>query len=268
MEDTFDLIKNTNDKELSMEDISLEDPSTFDMIGRGETSGVFQLESSLTPLCMKIRPRDIRGISDINALGRPSCSPAQRKTYIRRRTGLDGIKYSHPNLSGALKKTYGVSLYEEGMMMVVKDCAGWDLNQADALRKITKLKGKDPALVTRTENSFISDCMKVSKMPYKIARKIWNEEILPFSLYGFNSAHSISYSHLSYYTAWLRNHHPTEFMCALLNNEDPNGDKAMEYINECSNMGIEITPPNINTSGGNYVVSGDKEIATEVTCLL
>jgi DNA polymerase-3 subunit alpha len=175
---------------------------------------------------------------------------------------VDNIKYRHPNLSGALEKTYGVSLYEEGMMTIAKDCAGWDLNQADALRKITKLKGKDPQLVLKTEASFIADCIKVSNMSYKDARSIWANEIEPFGDYGFNKSHSISYSHISYYTAWLRKHYPTEFMCALLNSEDPNSDKALEYINACSKMDINITPPNVNTSGGNYVVTGPSEIAT------
>jgi len=262
IEDTFDLIEHSQGKDLTIDDIPLDDKETFKMIGRGETTGVFQLESSLTPLCMKIKPLDIEGISDINALGRPSCSPAQRNTYVRRKLGLDNVIYRHPSLSGALEKTYGVSLYEEGMMTIAKDCAGWDLNQADALRKITKLKGKDPDLVLKTQSSFISDCIKVSKMSFRDAKSIWSNEIEPFGDYGFNKSHSISYSHISYYTAWLRNHYPTEFMCALLNSEDPNSDKALEYINECSKMKINITPPNVNSSGGNYVVTKPGEIAT------
>jgi DNA polymerase-3 subunit alpha len=262
IDDTFDLIRHTREEVLSIDDIPLDDPETFTMIGKGETTGVFQLESSLTPLCMKIKPKTIEGISDINALGRPSCSKAQRNTYIDRLHGKKKTEYRHPNLEGALAKTYGVSLYEEGMMTIAKDCAGWDFNQADALRKITKLKGKKPELVLRTETSFIEDCMKHSEMKYGKAKEVWDKEISPFGDYGFNKSHSISYSHISYYTAWLRCHYPTEFMCALLNSEDPNSDKAQEYIVACHNMGIEITPPNVNTSGGNYVIVEDKKIAT------
>jgi len=139
-------------------------------------------------LCIKIKPTDIEGISDINALGRPSCSPSQRNDYIRRKVGIEEIKYRHENLAGALESTLGVSLYEEGMMTIAKDCAGWDLNQADALRKITKLKGKDPGLVMKTETSFIEDCMKESKMSYKKAKEIWQKEIEPFGEYGFNKS--------------------------------------------------------------------------------
>ena len=262
IDDAFRLIEEARGKKLTIEDIPLDDAKTFDMIGRGDTTGVFQLEASLTPLCMKIKPRSIRGISDINALGRPSCSKEQRNDYVDRLYGLKQTEYRHPNLERALSSTYGVSLYEEGMMTIAKDCAGWDFNQADALRKITKLKGKNQDLVDKTKSSFVKDCMEYSNMPYKKALEIWDKEILPFGDYGFNKSHSISYSHISYYTAWLRCHYPTEFMCALLNSENPNDDKAKEYIIACSNMGIEITPPNINTSGGKYVIVVDKKIAT------
>jgi DNA polymerase-3 subunit alpha len=192
IDEVFRIIESTTGANLSIEDIPLNDSDTFDMIGRGETSGVFQLESSLTPLCMKIKPRDIDGISDINALGRPSCSREQRQSYISRLIGEEEITYRHPNLKNALEKTHGVSLYEEGMMTIAKDCAGWDLNQADALRKITKLKGKQPELVLETETNFIKDCMKHSGMDYKKALEIWKEEIECFGFYGFNKSLLIS----------------------------------------------------------------------------
>jgi DNA polymerase-3 subunit alpha len=267
IDNTFKLIKDTCDEEIGIEDIPLDDRSTYDMISSGKTVGVFQLESSLTPLCMKIRPGSIDEISDINALGRPSCSHSQRKSYIRRKFNLEPIKLRNEVLKNALSKTYGVSLYEEGMMTIAKDCAGWDYNQADALRKITKLKGKDKDLVLKTEAKFISDSMKHSNLSYSDARYIWENQILPFGLYGFNKSHSISYSHISYYTAWLRNNYPTQFMCALLNSENPNSDKAQEYIFECSNIGIEIVPPAVGNSGGGYVVLEDMKIATGLSAI-
>jgi DNA polymerase-3 subunit alpha len=180
--------------------------------------------------------------------------------------GLEKISYEHPNLENALEKTYGVSLYEEGMMTIAADCAGWDLNQADALRKITKLKGKKPQLVLQTEADFIKDCMKHSEMSYKKASSVWKKEIEPFGEYGFNKSHSVAYSHISYYTAWLRCHYPVEFMCALLNSEKPNSNEIQEYIHSCNKMGIAITPPQINSSGSNYVVVGG-EIATGLSAV-
>ena len=266
IDEAFRIIETTVGKFLSISDIPLDDKDTYDMIGRGETSGVFQLESSLTPLCMKIKPKDIEGISNINAIGRPSCSSSQRLDYINRLAGDEPITYRHPNLKNALEKTYGVSLYEEGMMTIAADCAGWDLNQADALRKITKLKGKNPGLVLRTETNFIKDCMKHSAMSYKKASQVWKEEIEPFGEYGFNKSHSVSYSHISYYTAWLRCHYPTEFMCALLNSEKSNSNEIQEYIQSCHKMEIEITPPKINSSGSNYVIVNG-EIATGLSAV-
>jgi DNA polymerase III subunit alpha len=267
IQNTIRNVLNTTGEIINIDDIPLDNKDTYDMISRGHTAGVFQLESSLTPLCMKIKPDNIPGISDINASGRPSCSPEQRKRYIRRRSGLEKVTYRHPNLERALKKTYGVSLYEEGMMAIASDCAGWDLNQADALRKITKLKGKKPELVLKTAANFIKDCMKHSHMSYEKAEEIWEEEIAPFGDYGFNASHSVSYSHISYYTAWLKCHYPTEFMCALLNGEDPNSDKSQEYLNACSKMGIEILPPSVNKSGGGYTIIGDKKITTGLSAL-
>ena len=186
--DTFKIIEETTGKKLTTADIDFSDKDVYKMIGRGETAGVFQLESSLTPLCMKIKPKDIEEISAINALGRPSCPPDQRAQYVNRKLGKEQIVYKHPSLERAQKKTYGITLYEEQMMIIAKDCAGWDLNQADALRKITKLKGKDEALLLKTESDFIKDCMSHSKMKYEDAKRIWKEEIEPFGMYGFNKS--------------------------------------------------------------------------------
>lgn len=188
IDETFKLIEETTGKKLTTADIDFSDKEVYKMIGRGETAGVFQLESSLTPLCMKIKPKDIEEISAINALGRPSCPPEQRAQYVNRKLGKEKVSYKHPTLERAQKKTFGITLYEEQMMIIAKDCAGWDLNQADALRKITKLKGKDEDLLLKTEANFIADCMSFSKMTYEDARRIWQEEIEPFGAYGFNKS--------------------------------------------------------------------------------
>jgi hypothetical protein len=158
------------------------------MISKGDNLGVFQLESSLSPLCMKIKPTNVETVAAINALGRPSCPPEQRKAYIQRRFGIEKIRYTHPSLENALKDSYGISLYEESMMSIAKDCAGWDLNEADNLRKLTKLKGKNPELALKTEANFIKGCMEVSKMTYEEAQEVWEHEISAFSGYGFNKS--------------------------------------------------------------------------------
>ena len=266
IDETFNIIKQTTGKDLTVDDIDLNDQAVYTMLGKGSTSGVFQLESSLTPLCMKLKPKNIEDISIINAVGRPSCQPKERQKYIKRRLGLQDPEYIHRSTLRALEKTYGVLVYEEQAMFLAQDCAGWDLNQADALRKISKLKGKDPELVTKTEVAFLKDCMKHSGMSYEQAMDIWETFIEPLGKYAFNKSHSISYSHISFYTAWLRCHFPTEFMCALLNSENPNSDDSQKYINECKNMGIEISPPNIK-SAANYTVAKEGKILTGLSAV-
>lgn len=267
IENTFSLIEEATGKKLTIEDIDLGDQAVYKMLGRGGTSGVFQLESSLTPFCIKLKPNSIEDISAINAIGRPSCLPAERKRYAKRRLGLEPVTYDHPSLERALKKTYGVLVYEEQALFIAQDCAGWDLNQADALRKISKLKGKDPQLVLKTEAAFVKDCMEHSKMTYEKACLIWKKYIEPLGGYAFNKSHSISYSHISFYTAWLRCHYKTQFMCALINSEDANSDKAQEYLAECKKMGIRVSPPHINNSAGNYGVLSEGEITTGLSAI-
>lgn len=267
IENTFKLIQSSTGRTLSIDDIDLNDQDVYAMLGRGETAGVFQLESSLTPFCIKLKPNCIEDISDINAIGRPSCLPEERKKYAKRRLGFEKTEYDHPRLERALKKTYGILVYEEQAMFIAQDCAGWDLNQADSLRKISKLKGKDPELVLKTEANFVKDCMEHSGMEYKTACLIWKRYIEPLGGYAFNKSHSISYSHISFYTAWLRHHYPTQFMCALMNSEDPNSDKAQEYLSECKNMGIRIVNPNVNDSIGNYKVLEDMVISTGLSAI-
>jgi DNA polymerase-3 subunit alpha len=265
--EVLEFIKERHGVEIKMDDIPLDDKQTFKNISEGKNIGVFQLESTLNPLCQKIKPTSVQMVSDINALGRPSCSAEDRKNYIRRRFGLDEIKYRHESLKGALKSTFGVSLYEEGMMKIAKDCAGWDLNQADALRKITKLKGKDKDLVLRTETNFIKDSMDISGMTYKKAKEVWDYEIMPFGEYGFNFSHSVAYSHISVYTAWLKTNYPVEFMCGLLNSENPNSDKSQVYVAECEEMEIRIYPPDINISKSGYRVSDSGSIFSGFSCV-
>lgn len=267
IDDTVRIIQKRTGTLLDMEKVVLDDSSTYDMIGRGETAGVFQLESSMTPYCVKIKPRDIEGISAINALGRPSCTKEVRKEYIDRVLGIEPVKFDHPKLERGLGDTAGILLYEESAMKVAADVAGWDYNQADSLRKLSKLKGSDPELALQTEVNFLKDSVKNGGLKYEEAELIWQKFIEPMSGYSFNKSHSISYSKISYWTAWLRCHFPTEFMCALMNSENPNSDKTQEYINECRKMKITITPPNASKSGGNYVVTDDSKIATGLSAV-
>jgi len=215
IDNAFKLIESSTGKKLTVKDIDLTDQKVYNMLGRGETSGVFQLESSLTPYCIKLKPKDIEDISVINAIGRPSCLPAERKRYANRRLGKEKVVYDHPNLERALKKTYGVLVYEEQAMFIAQDCAGWDLNQADALRKISKLKGKDKAMVLRTEANFIKDCMSHSGMKHKTGALIWKHYIEPLSGYAFNKS-----LHFSTKVSIIRNTENLELPIHLIKSGD------------------------------------------------
>lgn len=267
IDDTFDNIYRTKGIKLKLDDIPLDDEATFEMISKGETAGVFQLESSLTPLCIRIKPKSVEDVSVITAIGRPSCPAESRQAYISRRLGEEDIVYQHEVLKNSLKSTYGVIVFEEQMITLVNDVCGWSLARADSCRKISKMKAKGKDLVEKTKNEFIQDAIKHSGITAKEAQSIFEQNIEVFSGYGFNLSHAVAYSKLSVITAYLRCHYPTEFMCALLNSKDPNSDKSLEQINECRDMNIEITPPTINSSAGNYVIIGDSKIATGLSAI-
>jgi DNA polymerase-3 subunit alpha len=265
IDDSFKMIEQNHNVKLTMHEIPMDDANVYKMISDGDVSGIFQLEDSLAPLCEKIKPTNIDMVADINALGRPSCSAVTRQKYIDGRFGAK-TEYTHPKLENSLKKTYGVSLYEECLMTIARDCAGWDLCKADGLRKLTKNKDPNSELTKKTAEDFIKGCVDngISKND---ATHIWENEVMNFSGYGFNSSHAVSYSYISYYTAWLKYYYPTEFMCAILNSKDPNSDKIAKYFRECERLNVELLPPNINSKSGGYSVAGNKKISCGIASI-
>ncbi len=172
----------------NMEDIPLDDLKTYKMIQDGNTRCVFQLgkSSMMISLCKSIKPKCITDIAIINALGRPSSSAEECKEFIGRHSGKRGVSYLHPSLETSLKETYGLGLFEEQLMGVAKDVAGWGLDKADGLRKLTKLKGKNPKLALQLEVDFIEGTMNEHSISYEKAKEIWDKVVLPFAGYGFN----------------------------------------------------------------------------------
>lgn len=258
--DTIDAIKKRTGKIIAIENIPLDDQMVFKDISKGNTKCVFQLEASLTPLCKAIKPKTIDDIAIITSLGRPAVPQAQRQAYIERRFGRAKIELLHPLMANCTKDTFGELIFEEQLMELAHDIAGWELDKADSLRKITKLKEKGKELVAQTEGEFIGDAIK-NNVDKESAQKIW-DVIAGWSGYGFNRSHAVGYSYLSYYTAWLKHYYPAEFMCAVINSEDQNSDKVQEYKQTALEMGIEIVIPNINDSGLKYEMFGDKKIIT------
>lgn len=249
----------------TMEDIPLDDKETYEMIQQGQTRCVFQLGKStmMATLCKHIKPKNILDIAVVNALGRPS-SANERQEYIDRRFGKKKVVYLHPSLE-CLKETYGLCIMEEQLMSVAGNVAGWDLNKADGLRKLTKLKEKGKDLALKLEVEFIEGAMKTHNMEYELAKKIWDEVVGKFSGYGFNKSHAVFYSINGYITAYLKRHYPAAFLAANLKVKTMRGgitkDEEISMAKtECRRLGIKIIPPDINKSSANYEILDDKTI--------
>lgn len=267
IDETFKNIKRLGmDGPKTMEDVPMGDQKTYEMIQNGHTKCVFQLGRSgmMVTLCKKVKPNNISDIAVINALGRPSCSKEERQEYIDRRFGKKKVSYLHPSLEKVLSSTYGLCIMEEQLMGVAQDVAGWDLNKTDGLRKLTKLKGKNPKLALQLEVDFIKGMMDLHNVEYEFAKRIWDEIILPFAGYGFNKAHAVFYSINGYITAYLKCHCPTAFLAAYLKIKTQRGLSREEEIamakEECQRIGIKIIPPDINRSGSNYEVLDENSI--------
>lgn len=249
------------------------DKKTYDLLSKGDTFCVFQLgtSSGTIDLCKKIKPKSIEDISHINALARPSARDI-REDFIAAKEGKEKVKLLHPSLKRAFGDTFGFGLYEESLMYLAQDVAGWSLHEADRLRKLTKEKGKNPKKALQWRSDFIADANKNNNIPEKIAMKIWDEVVDKFQGYGFNMSHSIMYSMISYYTAYLKAHYPVEFLLANLMSEIRSGAKIaknnIEKIKqELRNRGIRITPPDINKSGLMYEVQPDGSLLTGLEAL-
>jgi DNA polymerase-3 subunit alpha len=273
IDETFKNIKRLNIKgPEKMEDIPLDDKETYKMIQEGHTKCVFQLgkSGSMAILCKQIRPSNISDIAIINALGRPS-SKDERQIYIDRKFKGKEIKHLHPSLK-CLDETQGLCILEEQLMAVAKDVAGWSLNKADGLRKLTKLKGKDPDFVLKLEADFISGAIKTHDMSYELGKEIWNKVVEKFQGYGFNKAHAIFYSINGYYTAYLKRHFPAAFMAAYLKIKSTGGglnkdDEISTAKTECKRLDIKILPPNINKSSIGYEILDENTIVMGFTAI-
>ena len=239
--------------------VPFNDKSVWDMISEGQTVCVFQMGSPhMRALCKQIRPKNIEELSLVNALGRPSAVKS-RVSYIARRDGKERVTYIHECLRPALQETLGVCVYEDQLMKLAKYVAGWDLNKADGLRKLTKLKAKGKELAAKLKEEFVNDAIAFNKLPREIALDIWERIIEPFEGYGFNKAHGVFYSINGYHTAYYKHHYPAAFMAAVLKSEvgkpSSNEEKIRLYKHEAARMNIKIVTPDINKSGELFTVS-------------
>ncbi len=254
---TVEYVNKYQKVDLDIDKMPTDNQETYDLLIRGETAGVFQLESSgMRELVKKLKPDRFEDIIALVALYRPG--PLQSgmvDTYCRCKHGEEEPSYSHPVMEEILTETYGMILYQEQAMQIAKDLAGFSLVEADRLRKAMGKKKKD--LMDAYRKQFIDGSKKTHDINPKLAGEIF-DLIDYFSGYGFNKSHSAAYALVTYQTAYLKALYPKEFMCALMTIENQNTDKIVRYIQECEAMKIEVLPANINTSLSEFTVEGDK----------
>jgi DNA polymerase-3 subunit alpha len=226
-------------------DMPLEDLKTFELIKRGETVAVFQMESGgMVNTCKQLGPDTIEEIIAILALYRPG--PMQFiPDYIKRKKGEEQVEYPHPLLEKIAKETYGILVYQEQVMQAANVLAGFSLGQADLLRRA--MGKKDAAEMARQRLIFVEGCHKTNDIQPKQANAVF-DLLEKFAQYGFNKSHSAAYGIVTYHTAYLKANYPVEFMAGVLSYEISNPDKIANFVSECFEMGIKVLPPDINRS--------------------
>lgn len=257
IEDTLARIYKIYNKSINIDDIPQEDEKTFKLLQKADTVGVFQLESGGMQRYLKqLKPTEFEDIIAMVALYRPG--PMEFiPDYIARKHGKKKIEYLHPKLKPILEKTQGICIYQEQLMQIARDMAGFSMGEADFLRKAVGKKIK--SLLMAQEEKLIQGMIK-NGIDKVIAEEIW-QWILPFAHYGFNRSHSASYATLAYQTAWLKANYPVEFMSAVLTSEKADVERIAVLIEECKKMGIIVLSPDINESFINFgVVAGKNQI--------
>jgi DNA polymerase-3 subunit alpha len=231
-----------------------DDTATFAMLSAGDALGVFQLESSgMRELLRQIRPDRFSELSDIVALYRPGpMGSGMMDMYIERKNGRQAVEYPHPSLQPILQETLGVVVYQEQVMRVANVLAGFDLAEADNLRKA--MGKKKPEQMAKFREKFVAGCGSRG-LPEGHATEIWNQ-LEHFAGYGFNKSHTVAYAVLTWQTAYLKCHYPREFMAALLTCEMADMDKVTEYVEEARRMGIAVLPPEVSRSQVEFAVEG------------
>ncbi|BDR53295.1 DNA-directed DNA polymerase [Bombiscardovia nodaiensis] len=249
-----------NGKEpISYQKIPLDDKETYELLARGDTLGVFQLDGDgMRSLLRLLKPDNFNDISALIALYRPGPMDMNSHiNYAKRKNGLQKIEPIHPEVAEPLKavldETYGLIVYQEQVQSAARILAGYSLGRADVLRRA--MGKKKPEVLAKEQVPFFEG-MKEHGYSKEAAQAVW-DILVPFSGYAFNKAHSAAYALIAYWTAYLKTHYPVEFMAALLQGERTNKDKTALYLGEARRMGIQVLPPDINESVSEYSAVGD-----------
>ena len=257
--DTLRNIELNGKEKIDYTKIPLDDKPTYDLLSRGDTLGVFQLDGDgMRSLLRTLKPTNFNDISALIALYRPGPMSMESHTnYAKRKNGLQKIEPIHPELDEPLKavldETYGLIIYQEQVQSAARILAGYSLGKADVLRRA--MGKKKPEVLAKEKVPFFAG-MKEHGYSEQAANAIW-EILVPFSGYAFNKAHSAAYGLISYWTAYLKTHYPVEFMAALLQGASTNKDKTALYLGEARRMGIQVLSPDVNESVYEYSAVGD-----------
>ncbi|OGC78448.1 MAG: DNA polymerase III subunit alpha [candidate division Zixibacteria bacterium RBG_16_50_21] len=256
IDDALARLNRSKNMDLSIEQIPLDDLKVYQLFAKGETVGVFQFESpGMREYLKKLKPETLDDLTAMNALYRPGPLDAHMvDEYIDRKRGFKEIKYEHPSLEPILKETYGVIVYQEQVIKIASETAGYTLSRADILRKA--MGKKIAELMKKQRDDFIKGA-KSRGISKETAEKIF-DQIDTFGRYGFNKSHSLAYALVAYQTAYLKTHYPLEFMAATLTSELGDTDRIVVLLEECKRMGIEVLHPDLNDSFADFQVTGNK----------
>ena len=253
------LVKKNKNIDIDVDTIPIDDQKTYDQLAKGNAVGVFQLESAgMRELMVQLQPRDIQDIMALISLYRPGpMGSGMDKLYINRKHGRSRVVYDHPKLEKVLGPSLGIMLYQEDVLGVSRELAGFSSAEADDLRKAIGKKQMDKISLFRKK--FVDGCVNVSGISEDKANKIYSD-IEYFGGYGFNRAHAASYAMISYVTAYLKTNFTAEYMAALMSSVVGNKDKQSLYLSDCRKLGIKVRTPSINKSGKDFNVLDDHNI--------
>lgn len=258
LDDCLINIERNTGEQIVLEELSLDDRAAYDLLARGDTLGVFQLDGGpMRSLLRSMQPDNFEDISAVLALYRPGPMGANaHNDYADRKNGRKPVVPIHPELEEPLSEilgdTYGLIVYQEQVMAIAQQLAGYSLGKADLLRRAM---GKKKKSILEKEFVPFSDGMKEKGFSEAAINKLW-EVLVPFSDYAFNKAHTAGYGLVSYWTAYLKANYPAEYMAALLTSMSDDKDRSAIYLNECRRMGIKVLPPDVNDSDAHYTPRG------------
>jgi DNA polymerase III subunit alpha len=243
--DAVKRVRKIHGVDIDIENIPLDDPKTFDVLARGETMGLFQLNGSgMTAFLKQLKPTTIHDINAMVALYRPGPMESIPQ-YIERKHNQHLVSYLDPRLEKILDRSYGVITYQDDVMAIARELAGYSWLEADMLRKA--MGKKIPEVMAAEKDKLLKGFVEFGKISATLAEKLW-KLIEPFAAYGFNKAHAASYGRVAYQTAYMKANYPVEYMSAVLTADSGDTEKVSEIIQECERMGIEVLPPDINES--------------------